>query len=77
MQYKDLILLIKNKRISLNLNQKEFAKMIPMKQSKYNKIENLKLEPSFDELQLILSSLSLKLIIEKDIEKKPIWHSFD
>ena len=65
MNYKDIILLIKEKRKELEMTQKEFASQIPMKSSKYNKIENLKLEASFDELKAILKVLNLSLEIKK------------
>lgn len=77
MNYKDIIKHIKEKRIALGMSQKEFANQIPMKQSKYNKIENLRLEASFDELQLILSNLNLTLSLRREDKKKPTVKYYD
>lgn len=40
MTQKDFIKIVKEKRISLNLTQKDFAKKIPISKTAYCKIEN-------------------------------------
>ena len=53
--------LIKEKRIKMNISQKDMAFLIPLKASKYNKIENGKQEPSFFELGRICQILNINI----------------
>lgn len=70
MEYKKFAEIIKNKRIDLGYTQKDFARIINIGQSKYNKIENGNLEPSFVVLQRI--AIELKLDLNELLEiKKP------
>lgn len=61
MEYKKFAKIIKNKRKDLGYTQKDFAKKINVGQSKYNKIENGNLEPSFAILQRIVIELNIDL----------------
>lgn len=70
MEYKKFAEIIKNKRMDLGYTQKDFARIINIGQSKYNKIENGNLEPSFVVLQRI--AIELKLDLNELLEiKKP------
>ncbi len=70
MEYKKFAEIIKNKRMDLGYTQKDFARIINVGQSKYNKIENGNLEPSFVVLQRI--AIELKLDLNELLEiKKP------
>ena len=64
MEYKKFAEIIKNKRMDLGYTQKDFARIINVGQSKYNKIENGNLEPSFVVLQRIAIELKLDLMKE-------------
>lgn len=61
MIYKEFAKLIKEKRIEMNISQKNMAFLIPLKASKYNKIENGKQEPSFFELGRICQILNINI----------------
>ena len=61
MIYKEFAKLIKEKRIEMNISQKDMAYLIPLKASKYNKIENGKQEPSFFELGRICQILNINI----------------
>ncbi len=61
MIYKKFAELIKEKRIKMNISQKDMAFLIPLKASKYNKIENGKQEPSFFELGRICQILNINI----------------
>lgn len=61
MIYKEFAELIKEKRIEMNISQKDMAFLIPLKASKYNKIENGKQEPSFFELSRICQILNINI----------------
>ena len=73
MTYKDFSLIIKFKRMDKNISQKEFSRMLGISQSKYSKIENGIMEPSFILLQIISRYLEIDLNeileIKKPIEK--------
>ena len=70
MEYKKFAEIIKNKRMDLGYTQKDFARIINVGQSKYNKIENGNLEPSCVVLQRI--AIELKLDLNELLEiKKP------
>ena len=61
MTYKDFAKYIKEKRELTFITQKDFAKSLPIRVSKYNKIENGNQEPTFMELQLICIALDIDL----------------
>lgn len=61
MTYKDFSRIIKDKRIEAQISQKDMAFMIPIRASKYNKIENGKQEPTFFELQRICQILNINI----------------
>lgn len=71
MTYKEFSLIIKYKRIEKKYTQKEFSNLLAISQSKYNKIENGNMEPSFILLQLIARYLEIDLNEILEI-KKPI-----
>jgi transcriptional regulator with XRE-family HTH domain len=71
MNYKDFSLIIKYKRIEKGYTQKDFSRLLAISQSKYNKIENGNMEPSFILLQLISRYLEIDLNEILEI-KKPI-----
>lgn len=50
---------IKNKREDMDLSQREIAKLIPMNQSNYSKIERDIQEPSLEQLRRICQILKL------------------
>ena len=50
---------IRNKREDLDLSQREIAKLIPMNQSNYSKIERDIQEPSMEQLRRICQILKL------------------
>ncbi len=55
--------------MELNINQKDFAKALTISQSKYCKIENGQMEPSFIELQLICRFLDIDLTEVLELKK--------
>ena len=61
MTYKDFSLIIKFKRMDKNISQKEFSRMLGISQSKYSKIENGIMEPSFFLLQIKSRYLEIDL----------------
>lgn len=61
MIYKNFTILLKEKRLKLNLKQKDMANLLQISISKYNKIENGSLEPSFYELYIITKTLKIDL----------------
>lgn len=60
-EYKDFAKIIKDKRESTGLYQKDVAKELAIKKTRYNRIENGVLEPSFIELQQIARFLNIDL----------------
>ena len=50
---------IRNKREDMDLNQSDMARLIPMNQSNYSKIERNVQEPSISQLRRICQILSL------------------
>ena len=50
---------IRNKREDMDLSQREIAKLIPMNQSNYSKIERDVQEPSLEQLRRICQILKL------------------
>lgn len=66
MQEYDFIELIKRKRLSLFLSQKDLAKQIPISKTAYCKIENHQQSISFDVLKrlAILLDIDLNIIID-------------
>lgn len=79
MSYKDFSRYFRCKRIEMGYTQYEFARMLTLKQSHYNKIENGLIEPSFGILQLICIYLEIDLTELLEL-KKPIenrYHYFD
>ena len=50
---------IRNKREDMDLSQKDLAKLIPMNQSNYSKIERNLQEPSIEQLRRICQILEL------------------
>ncbi len=50
---------IRNKREDMDLSQREMAKLIPMNQSNYSKIERDVQEPSMEQLRRICQILKL------------------
>lgn len=50
---------IRNKREDMDLSQRDIAKLIPMNQSNYSKIERGIQEPSLDQLRRICQILKL------------------
>ena len=63
--------IIKEKRILYGFSQKSMALNIPIQQSRYNRIENGKIEPTFIELQAICRILEIDLTEVLEL-KKPI-----
>ena len=50
---------IRNKRADMDLSQRDMAKLIPMNQSNYSKIERDIQEPSMDQLRRICQILKI------------------
>ena len=50
---------IRNKREDMDLSQRDMAKLIPMNQSNYSKIERCTQEPSLEQLRQICKILEL------------------
>ena len=71
--YKDFAKTVKLKRLELKISQKDAAKYLAIKQSKYSKIENGIQEPSFIELQFLVELLDIDLEDELKI-KRPTVH---
>lgn len=61
MTYKNFSKIIKNKRILAGISQKDFATILYISNSRYNKIENGSVEPNFCELLLICKHLKISL----------------
>lgn len=70
MTYKNFANLMRQKREKMGYLQKEFAMMIPISNSQYNKIENGLREPNFAILQRIcvLLEIDLTRVLELDIK---------
>lgn len=77
MIYKEFAKLIKEKRIEMNISQKDMAFLIPLKASKYNKIENGKQEPSFFELGRICQILNININEIFKLKKKTSTKYYD
>ncbi|MBQ9124277.1 MAG: helix-turn-helix transcriptional regulator [Acholeplasmatales bacterium] len=69
MTYKEFAKIIKQKRIDSEYTQKEFAIMIPIRQTTYNKIENGNQEPTFIQLQAICKLLDIDLTEILELKK--------
>lgn len=69
MRFEEFAKLIKEKREKMLYTQKEFALMIPIKQSSYNRIENGKQEPTFIQLQNICKILKIDLTEILNLDK--------
>ncbi len=63
--------IIKEKRIQKGFQQKDMAQEIPVQKSRYNRIENGKIGPTFLELQAICRILDIDLSEILEL-KKPI-----
>lgn len=50
---------IRNKREDMDISQRDMAKLIPMNQSNYSKIERNRQEPSLEQLRRICQILKL------------------
>ena len=50
---------IRNKREDMDISQRDMAKLIPMNQSNYSKIERNRQEPSIEQLRRICQILKL------------------
>ena len=61
MSYKTFAEIIKNTRIERNYKQQNVAKELTISKTRYCKIENGYLEPTFIELQMICKYLDLDL----------------
>lgn len=71
MNFSNFAEIIKQKRMSMGLLQKEMALKVPIQKSRYNRIENGLLEPTFIELQAICRILDIDLTEALEL-KKPI-----
>ena len=60
---------IRNKREDMDLSQREIAKLIPMNQSNYSKIERDIQEPSMEQLRRICQILKLDPRYLLDLDK--------
>ena len=69
MLYTDFANIIKEKRKSLGISQKSMAISLGLSRSNYNKIENGRLEPNFQKLQIIAIALDLDLTEILEIKK--------
>ena len=69
MLYRDFAKIIKGKRETLGVSQKDMAMSLGLNRSSYNKIENGKMEPSFSTLQAICRLLSLDLTEILELKK--------
>ena len=74
MTYKDFSKYVKYKRLEMGYTQIEFAKMLSLNQSKYSKIENGIMEPSFILLQLICRYLEIDLTEILELKKPIVIH---
>ena len=61
MSYKTFATIIKDTRIEKKYMQKDIAKILTTTKSRYCKIENGYLEPTFIELQIICKTLEIDL----------------
>jgi putative transcription factor len=64
--------IIKQKRESMGLKQKEFARMIAEKESVIHKLESGSLEPSIDLARKLEKFLKIRLIESQKVEKSDI-----
>lgn len=71
MTYKDLALIIKQKRKKLNITQKEMADSLFISLTRYNKFENGNREPNFEMIVQIIKILDISLddVIKKEKPK--------
>ena len=77
MTYKEFSKIIKEKRMKLNITQKDMADLLYISRSKYNKLENGLREPDFELLQRILKQLNISLDDEMKKEKPKTCKYFD
>ncbi len=77
MTYKEFSKIIKEKRIKLNITQKDMADLLYISRSKYNKIENGLREPDFELLLKMLKLLNIDLNEEIKKEKPKAFMVFD
>ena len=79
MNYKNFCQIVKNKRISLGLTQKDVRLRMGISQSKYSKLETGYQEPTFNELQILVRILNIDLneILKLKEPIKPSKNSFD
>ena len=75
MTYKEFALIIKEKRLDLEIKQKDISYKLGISLSKYSKIENGVMEPNFFELTMLFDILDIDPSILK-IKKSKI-HFFD
>ena len=64
MEYFDFAMIIKDKRLKMNLRQKDVCLKLNIKPSKYNLIENGKREPNFLELVNICNFFNINFTNE-------------
>jgi len=69
MRFEEFAKIIKEKREKMLYTQAEFALMVPIKKSTYNRIENGKQEPTFIQLQNICKILKLDLTALLELDK--------
>lgn len=69
MTEKEFYKMVKELRISKNITQKKMAFDIQIRPSKYNKIENGNLKPSFEEFKRISRYLNINLNRVFEIDK--------
>lgn len=74
MTYKEFAKIIKRKRELMGYSQKDFANILPIRISTYNKIENGNQEPTFIQLQLICKYLNLDLTEILELKKPNLEH---
>ena len=77
MTYKEFSKIIKEKRMKLNITQKDMADLLYISRSKYNKIENGLREPDFELLLKMLKLLNIDLNAEIKKEKPKAFMVFD
>lgn len=71
MSYKAFAEYIKDLRIKKKIKQKDMANKLLTTSSRYSKIENGSLEPTFVELQIICKELDINLDELLDLKKMP------
>ena len=74
MTQRDFMELVKRKRLSLMLSQKEIAKSIPISKSAYSKLENHLQSPSFFVIRRLAELFDIDLNIIKEQTKDYIYY---